>query len=85
MSETHLCGAEQSLFGVQCAEEYGHDGPHRHEDEGGVLTWEPRYVGTLRDERDRYREALRWFADGEWTEDDPLKARDYAREVLANG
>jgi len=33
-------------------------------------------------ELDRLRAELQWFADGEWVEDDPLKARDRAREAL---
>lgn len=33
-------------------------------------------------ERDRYRELLEFIAWDEWTEDDPLKVRDRARQVL---
>lgn len=45
------------------------------------LVGKARYDAVV-SERNRYAEALRWFADGEWVEDDPLKARDHARAVL---
>lgn len=71
-TERHLCGAEQALFGVQCQLDHGHDGPHRHEDAGGTMTWEPRYVADLRRELE---EAVRLLAnatdpenEGDWRE-----------------
>lgn len=71
-SERHLCGAEQALFGVQCQADFGHDGPHRHEDANGVTTWEARHAAELRRERD---EAIRLLAnatdpenEGDWEE-----------------
>lgn len=35
-------------FGMRCDLDAGHNSPHRHEEPGGVTTWEPRYVGELR-------------------------------------
>lgn len=40
------CPAE--TLGMRCDLDAGHNSPHRHEDNGGVATWEPRYVGDLR-------------------------------------
>lgn len=75
-SERHTCGAEQTLFGVQCQSEHGHDGPHLHEDAGGTMTWEPRYVADLRRELE---EAVRLLANAT----DPENSGDWdeAREV----
>jgi hypothetical protein len=58
MADVHLCGVEQTLFGVQCERPFGHDGPHEHKDDQGTTTWEPAYVGLLRKEAERLREAL---------------------------
>jgi len=47
-----------TTLGVTCQLPAGHDSPHRHEDEGGITTWEPRYVGELRREVERLRELV---------------------------
>src|SRR5690349_1618108 len=60
--EARICGAEQTLFGVQCQLPLGHDDPHRHKGEMGTVTWEPKYVGELRRELDMYRDALEGLA-----------------------
>ena len=50
--------------------------------EGESWDQDAAFVRTLAAERDRYRTELQWFADGDWVEDDPLTARDRAREAL---
>ena len=44
-----VCPA-RAAGGPQCQLPEGHNSPHRHEDEYGKTTWEPRYVGDLRRE-----------------------------------